>query len=210
MKILNWQRNGYEVKGIGIHVIPGIGKTTIMSNLNGHDQVAKMFDIVFWLKVSEGKGNNSIKKLRAVIARRLDLTKKTRNPDEVAQSISAVLERMRYLILLDDVKETLELREIEISGSNNDSKIVLATRNRLICSGMKLDKETKLEHLTTDEAWVIFQDVENKDLIQGPKILPTAHKLCEECYGLPLLIAKVAPTFKLKSDPILWEGVLDN
>ncbi|KAH7836199.1 hypothetical protein Vadar_033625 [Vaccinium darrowii] len=105
MKILNWLRNGYKVKGIGIHGIPRIGKTTIISNLNDHNQFAKMFVIVIWFKVLEGNGNNSIKKLQQAIARRLDLTKKTRNPGEVAQSISAVLERMRYLRLLDDVNK---------------------------------------------------------------------------------------------------------
>ncbi|KAI8026773.1 Disease resistance protein RPS2 [Camellia lanceoleosa] len=44
---------GNKVKGIRIHGPLGIGKTTIMLNLNNHEQPAKMFDIVIWLKVSK-------------------------------------------------------------------------------------------------------------------------------------------------------------
>ncbi|KAH7856521.1 hypothetical protein Vadar_002436 [Vaccinium darrowii] len=212
-KILDWLMNGYDVKGIGIHGIPGIGKTTIMSNLNDHNQVAKMFDVVIWLKVSkEGKENLCRENLQQDIVQRLKLKRGgTRNPDEVAQRISMVLERKRYLLLLDDVKQPLNLREIGIPNSNNGSKIVLTTRERPVCKWMNLDKEIKVEYLPIDEAWKMFQNVIGKNVLtEDPKILPIAHKVCEECCGLPLLIEKVAPTFKFKTTAIRWEGVLDD
>jgi len=41
------------VKRVGLWGIVGIGKTTIMQNMNNNADVAKMFDIVIWLTLSE-------------------------------------------------------------------------------------------------------------------------------------------------------------
>ncbi|KAF5951959.1 hypothetical protein HYC85_009903 [Camellia sinensis] len=62
---------GNKVKGIRIHGPLGIGKTTIMLNLNNHEQVVKMFDIVIWLKVSKvgSKENLSRKCLQQILCK---------------------------------------------------------------------------------------------------------------------------------------------
>ncbi|KAI8026255.1 putative disease resistance protein [Camellia lanceoleosa] len=46
-----------KVKGIAISGMMGTGKTAIMKNLNNHEEVAKRFDMVMWIKVSAGEGN---------------------------------------------------------------------------------------------------------------------------------------------------------
>jgi disease resistance protein RPS2 len=40
-----------NVKRIGIWGMAGIGKTTLMQNLNNNEVIAKMFDIVIWVIV---------------------------------------------------------------------------------------------------------------------------------------------------------------
>ncbi|GFY88594.1 hypothetical protein Acr_06g0005340 [Actinidia rufa] len=123
-KILNWLER-YKVKAIGIHGILGIGKTTIMLNLNNHDQVAKKFDIVIWLTISKegSKENLRREELQQAIMQRLKLKMEgASNADEVAQRISVELKDKKYLLLLDDVKEKLDLHEIGIPDCNNGSK----------------------------------------------------------------------------------------
>ncbi|KAI8028285.1 Disease resistance protein RPS2 [Camellia lanceoleosa] len=108
---------GNMVKGIRIRGPLGIGKTTIMLNLNNHEQVAKMFDIVIWLKVSKegSKENLSRKYLQQDIVQRLQLKMgDTSNADEVAQRILMKLKDKNYLLLLDDVKDDINLYEIGI------------------------------------------------------------------------------------------------
>ncbi|XP_028052787.1 probable disease resistance protein At1g58602 [Camellia sinensis] len=80
-QVLGLLRND-KVKGIQIHGTVGIGKTTIMLNLNNHDEVAKMFDIVIWVKVStEGsKENLSREHLQQAILRTLKLNIKVSRP----------------------------------------------------------------------------------------------------------------------------------
>ncbi|KAG5525742.1 hypothetical protein RHGRI_032133 [Rhododendron griersonianum] len=211
-KILDWLKR-YEVNVIGIHGTVGIGKTTVMLNLNNHDQVAKMFDLVIWLTISKEGGNENLKRkhLQRTIAQRLKLTMaRTSNVTEVAQRIFTELEGKKFLLLLDDVKEYLNLNEIGIPFSNNGSKIVLTTRLREVCNSM-VDKAVKLAYLSPDEAWKMFQNVlGSKKLIEDLRIGPLAWRVCRECCGLPLLIEKVANTFKLKNTESLWSDGLDS
>ncbi|KAG5525747.1 hypothetical protein RHGRI_032137 [Rhododendron griersonianum] len=212
-KILGWLKR-YKVKGIGIYGTVGIGKTTVMLNLNNHDQVATMFDIVIWLTVSKEESKENLKRehLLCTIAQRLKLTMAgTSNTDEVAQRIRTELKGKKYLLLLDDVKECLSLNEIGIPVSNNGSKIVLTTRMRHVCNNEMVDKAIKVAYLSPDESWKMFQDVlGSKKLIEDLIIGPLAWQVCRECSGLPLLIEKVANTFKLKNTENLWSEGLNS
>ncbi|KAL7235683.1 hypothetical protein ACSBR1_019053 [Camellia fascicularis] len=116
-----------------------------MLDLNNHEQVAKMFDIVIWLKVSKegSKENLSRKCLQQDIVQRLQLKMGDKsNVDEVAQRILTELKDKNYLLLLDDVKDDINLSEIGIPYSHNRSKIVLTTRLHHVCSSM-VKKEIK-------------------------------------------------------------------
>ena len=42
-----------QIRRIGIWGTLGTGKTTVMQNLNDHQDIAKMFDIVIWVTVSK-------------------------------------------------------------------------------------------------------------------------------------------------------------
>ncbi|KAE9446797.1 hypothetical protein C3L33_21303, partial [Rhododendron williamsianum] len=212
-KILHWLRR-YKVKGIGIHGIVGIGKTTILLNLNNHEQVAKMFDIVIWLTVSKegSKENQTRGHLQQAVAQRLKLTMAgTSDADEIAQRIFTELEGIKYLLLLDDVKEYLNLNEIWIPFHNNGNKIVLTTRLRHVCNNKMVDKAIKVEYLSRGESWKMFQDVlGSKKLIKDERIGPLAYQVCIECSGLALLIEKVANTFKLKTTESIWSDGLNS
>ncbi|GMP39489.1 hypothetical protein CsSME_00010303 [Camellia sinensis var. sinensis] len=191
-----------NVKGIRIHETVGIGKTTIMLNLNNHEQVAKKFDIVIWLTVSKegSKKNLSREHLQQAIVQRMEIKMAgASNADKVARRIFKELKGKKYLLLLDDVKEDLNLNEIGIPESNNGCKIVLTTRLRPVCSSM-VDRVIKVTYLSLDEAWMMLQDVlGSPKIIANQKIRKLAWRVCKECSGLPLLIEKVANTFRLKN-----------
>ncbi|KAH7834044.1 hypothetical protein Vadar_012171 [Vaccinium darrowii] len=212
-KILDWLKI-HKVKGIGIHGTVGVGKTTILLNLNNHDEVAKMFDIVIWLKVSKEGSKENLRRedLQQDIVQRLKLTTVgTSNADEVAQRIAMELKGKKYLLLLDDVKSYPNLDEIGIPLSSNGSKIVLTTRLRDVCKDKMVDKAIKVAYLSPDEAWTMFQDVlGSKKLIEDAKIGHVALQVCTECGGIPLLIEKVANIFKMKNTESLWSVGLNS
>ncbi|KAH7835215.1 hypothetical protein Vadar_023970 [Vaccinium darrowii] len=203
-----------KVKVIGIHGTVGIGKTTVMLNLNNHDRVAQMFDIVIWLPVSKegSKENLGREHLQLSIAQRLKLTiAGTSNANDVAVRIATELKRKKYLLLLDDVKTYPDFDEIGIPLSNNGSKVVLTTRLSHVSRNKMVNKVIKVAYLLEHEAWTMFRDVLGREeLIKDVKIGPVAWQVCRECRGVPLLIEKVANTFRLKHDESLWSDGLNS
>jgi disease resistance protein RPS2 len=133
-----------------------------------------------------------------------DITK----PDEIAERIRTELEGQKYLLLLDEVWEVFDLREIGISCDQNDSKVVLATRYPHICDRMETDVEVQVQRLSGDDAYEMFKEklVQNVNL---SGIEPIAKKVAEECSCLPFLIEKIASAFKRKKEDFdLWSAGL--
>ncbi|KAG5525751.1 hypothetical protein RHGRI_032141 [Rhododendron griersonianum] len=202
-----------KAKKIGILGTVGIGKTTMMHSLNNHEKVTKTFEIVIWLDVSQegSRENLSREDLLQDILRRLKLNiRGSYNADEIAQRILMELQGKKFLLLLDDVKECFNLKDIGIPESNNGCKIVLTTRLRRVCRSM-VDQKIKVTYLSEDEAWKMFQDVlKSPELLEDPNIRKLARKVCKECSGVPLLIKKVASTFRSKDSLRHWSDGLNS
>ncbi|GKV52408.1 hypothetical protein SLEP1_g58992 [Rubroshorea leprosula] len=146
--------------------------------------------------------------LQLEIARRLKLNLQDKGPlDRVAESISEELKDKKYLLLLDDVMDFIDLQAIGIPGNNNGSKVVLTTEFRHICHSIA-DKMVKVNPLSSDEAWLMFQQIVT-DKIDLPDVEPVAQQVAEECDGLPLLVNIVANSFKLKNSVDEWRNGLE-
>ncbi|KAB8340726.1 hypothetical protein FH972_022289 [Carpinus fangiana] len=194
-----------NIRRIGLWGMPGIGKTNIMKSLNDNKDIAKMFDIVICVKVSK---NWSLKMLHDAITQRLKLSVEgITSPDEIAWRISKELECKRYLLLLDEVWDILNLHEIGIPDNENDSKVVLATRYRDICFDMETDEQIKLKCLSEAEAYKMFKEKVGRNM-NLPGIEPIAKLVASECAGLPLLIDRVARAFRKKDNFELWSAGL--
>ncbi|KAK6276070.1 hypothetical protein POUND7_005779 [Theobroma cacao] len=204
-QVLELLRND-KLKGIGICGTLGVGKTTIMQNLNNHDEVSKMFDIVIWENVSSERTEE---KLQEDIARRLKLKMEgVVHPEDVARTISEELNNKKYLLLLDDVMDSVDLEDIGIPDNKNGSKVVLTTEFRHVCSSMA-DRLIEVHPLSSNEAWKMFQQMVS-DVVDLPDIEPVAQLVAKECARLPLLIKTVAGAFKLKDSVPEWrKGLKD-
>ncbi|KAK2988433.1 hypothetical protein RJ640_000942 [Escallonia rubra] len=202
-----------NITGIRILGPVGIGKTTVMQHLNDNEQVAKMFQIIIWVKVStEGsKENLSTEHLQQTIVRRLKLDMGGINRvEDVAERIKVELEGKRYLLLLDDVKGNLVLSRIGIPQNIDCSKIVLTTRLGHICSLM-VDQNVKVGKLSHYEAWNMFQNVLNcPNLSDNPNIKRLMHLVVKWCDGLPLMIRMTASAFKQRDTEERWSDGYKN
>ena len=95
-KVLELVRNS-KIKAIGVHGLKGVGKTAIVQNLNNHDEVANLFDIVIFLGVSDD--DESCLELQQKIARRLKVdTKGMDDSNDVARKIYEELKNKKYLL----------------------------------------------------------------------------------------------------------------
>uniref|UniRef100_A0A5B7A169 Putative NB-ARC domain-containing disease resistance protein isoform 1 n=1 Tax=Davidia involucrata TaxID=16924 RepID=A0A5B7A169_DAVIN len=211
-KIVNWLKDD-NVEAIGIHGKLGIGKTAIMRNLNNHE-VAEIFDIVIWLQVSIEERNKNVSRehLQQAIMERLNI-EGTNNADQNANRISKELEDKKYLLLLDDVSEELDLSQLGIPVPDNENgcKIVLTARLGLVVRMMGVSQIIEVTSLSEDESWKMFIDV-----LRCPKLINDSQKgrlavrICKECGGHPFLIEKVAKTFRVKNGDCHWAAGLDS
>ncbi|KAK6283202.1 hypothetical protein POUND7_017027 [Theobroma cacao] len=193
-----------KLKGIGIFGTVGVGKTAIMKNLNNHEEVAKMFDIVIWVNVSREMNEE---KLQLKIAQRLKLKMESDTcSGDLARIISEHIKDKKYLLLLDEVMDSIDLQQIGIPDNGNGSKVVLTTEFRHVCSSMT-ERMVKVDRLSPDEAWRMFQQTA-AEKIDLPDVEPVARLVAEECDRLPLVIRTVASSFKLKESDSEWRNGL--
>ena len=145
-----------KIRRIGIWGAVGIGKTAIMQNLNDNEEIAKMFNIIIWVTVSN---NPSIGKLKEAILRRLKLSVEgTSTTEENAQRIYEELKGKKCLIRLDEVGQKINLHEIMgLRSLQKDIKVVLASRYHCNCYDMEADELIKVETLFDDDAWNMFE-----------------------------------------------------
>lgn len=191
-----------KMRRIGIWGAVGIGKTAIMQYLNDNEGIAKMFEIIIWITMPNNPSN---RKLQKAIIQRLNLSVEGISSIEgKAQTISDNLEGKKCLILLDEVRHKIDLQKIMRFKNLKDSKVVLASRSRGICYDMRADEVIEVKNLSFDDAWNMFQEIVG-DAVSSSKIKNIAEQVVQECGGFPLLIDKVARTFKsYEENVVLW------
>uniref|UniRef100_A0A2C9V5F6 NB-ARC domain-containing protein n=2 Tax=Manihot esculenta TaxID=3983 RepID=A0A2C9V5F6_MANES len=198
------------VTRIGLWGRVGVGKTTIMQNLNDSEEISKLFDIVFYVNLAdEGNEEKLQERVQHQIAQKLQLNSLQDRTDTktIASRVSEKLESMRFLLLLDDVWGPFDLDDCGISENGRDSKIVIASRHRGHCREMGVDHLIRVSRLSNDEAWNLFQERLGRTLNSEFKALGL--QVIEECDNLPLLIDKVARAFRRKDNILLWEAGLN-
>ncbi|KAM7478337.1 hypothetical protein LguiA_026550 [Lonicera macranthoides] len=200
-----------RVKGIRVHGMFGVGKTVIMRNLNNHyistvnhGDVTGTFDLVIWVKVSDNSKNLSIGEMQKDIAKRLNLNMEDRG--DPASRIREELKDKKYLLLLDDVNEDLDLEKIGIRPPSDysGSKIVLTTRKSRVCNSI-VNKSVEVKRLSNQEAQAMFRKV-----LGESRTWPVVQQVFEYCSRLPFLIQTIGSAFQNKVTEDSWAIGLSN
>ena len=120
---------GEDFRKIGVYGMGGIGKTTVMKQINNCLlKETDKFDNVIWVIVSKA---SNVFELQNDIARNLDLDlSKYEDVTLRAGKLNIALEnRKRYVLILDDMCETFPLEDIGIPEPTlaNGCKLMLTT-----------------------------------------------------------------------------------
>ncbi|XP_075655382.1 disease resistance protein At4g27190-like isoform X2 [Castanea sativa] len=195
---------------IGIWGLGGIGKTTLVKNLNNELKTASTqpFGIVIWATVSK---NLDIKNVQIQIAQRLNLKlKMVDNMQRMANQLYQRLEKEeRFLLILDDVWEKIDLNILGVPQPevHKGCKILLTSRRMEVCRSMMTDIEVKMEVLNDEEAWQLFSQNAG-DVAHLKDIKPYAEAIARECCGLPLAIIILGAAMRRKTKIELWDHAL--
>ncbi|KAH6779107.1 hypothetical protein C2S52_010344 [Perilla frutescens var. hirtella] len=200
-----------NVGTVGLYGMGGVGKTTLLKCINnGFLSLDHDFDVVIWAVVSR---DCVIEKIQQAIGVRLGLSwDETQFQELRALRIYSIMRRKKFLLLLDDIWEELDLVKIGIPVPNkeNGSKVVFTTRSMEVCSDMDADCKLKVEFLDEKESWELFQQkVGAAEMLNSPLITPHAKTIVRKCGGLPLALVTMGQAMANKKSEEEWRYAIE-
>ncbi|GLT52112.1 hypothetical protein SLA2020_254720 [Shorea laevis] len=207
---------------IGVHGMPGMGKTMLAKEIKRKAEQDKLFDVVVMTLVSR---NADLRNVQVEIAHGLglDLLPYGTRPQDAAERIKGKLKKMKkVLIILDDSWEPgIDLAELRIplrneskttEGSSSreeyaECKILLTSRDSNVLSDLMGSQQNfSLHQLEFEEAWESLKRIVG-DRAERDDIHSAAIEIVRECGGLPLAITTMAKALKNKH-PYEWEDAV--
>ncbi|TYH74835.1 hypothetical protein ES332_D05G430800v1 [Gossypium tomentosum] len=189
--------NAKGVNMIGLHGMPGVGKTTLAKEVGKHAREQKSFDKVVMFTMSQ---NPNIRTIQDKVAEMFGLNFHTNTEEGRAEELFRSMQRVNeILVIVDDLWEEFKMETIGIpfGDEHEGCKILLTTRRQQVCTKMNC-KEIQLGILSEDEAWVLFRDKAGLE-DDCSTLNDVAKEVAAQCKGLPLAIVVVAKALKGES-----------
>ncbi|KAM7255562.1 hypothetical protein ACFE04_008460 [Oxalis oulophora] len=197
---------------VGLHGMGGVGKTTVMKQINNKFSIAaNKFDFVFWVLVSKDLNAEHIQEEVWKKIGFLDLSWKNQSCENKAIDIFRILTQKRFVLFLDDIWERIDLLKIGIPYPTlkNGCKVVFSTRSEEVCYKMKAAMIIKVECLVWEKAWELFRKkVGEETLCVHPDIPELAKTVAKECGGLPLALITTGHAMAGKKTPQEWKHAI--
>ncbi|MCD7473067.1 hypothetical protein HAX54_014652 [Datura stramonium] len=199
---------------ISIVGMAGLGKTTLANKLFLDQLVVSHFDVRAQCCVSQVYTRKDLLltilrdvKKDAVISDKLP-------ENELADKLRKLLLVKRYLILIDDVWETIAWDDLKpcFYDANNRSRIILTTQLGDVASHAKLISDPYLRRLfTPDESWMLLMNKVFHKKSCPPVLEDVGKKIAQKCGGLPLSVVLVAGILKtMEKEKHCWEQFSTN
>ncbi|KAH1055164.1 hypothetical protein J1N35_033229 [Gossypium stocksii] len=198
---------------IGLYGLGGVGKTTLLTQINNKFSTTRNdFDVVIWALVSK---DYDVGKIQDRIGGNLgfsDDSWRNKSVEEKALDIYGVLRNKKFVALLDDLWERVDLNQVGIPkpSQTNGSKLIFTTRSLEVCGEMGARKNIKVECLEPEKAWELFQDkVGDETLNSHPDIPTLAKQVAERCGGLPIALITIGRAMACKTTLGEWNYAIE-
>ncbi|XP_058010138.1 probable disease resistance protein At5g63020 [Hevea brasiliensis] len=174
---------------------------------NRYATISNNFDVVIWAVASK---DLKLEKIQEQIWEKIGISDekwKKKSFREKADDISYVLSRKKFVLLLDDIWQRVDLEEIGVPfpTRQNRCKIVFTTLSYKVGSQMKSKKMIEVKPLDWEEAWALFQKkVGDIDL----DIFPLAQDVAKECRGLPIALITIGRAMASRITREEWKHAL--
>ncbi|KAK4414608.1 Disease resistance protein [Sesamum alatum] len=201
-----------DVSRIGIWGMGGVGKTTLVKNINNKLGGLDSFNIVMWITVSNRyqETESELINVQNLIAKRLKLELPKESMETRTSKLHArLMMEKTFLLILDDVWNPIDLDRLGIPEPqvHRGGKVILTTRFSNVCSHMA-DVTLKILVLNEDEAWSLFCKSAG-EVATWKEIEPLAKAITNECGGLPLATNVVGASLKGKRMVEVWKDALN-
>ncbi|MBA0771337.1 hypothetical protein Gotri_019812, partial [Gossypium trilobum] len=163
-----------NVNIIGVHGMPGIGKTTLVKEVVRQVKEDKLFDSVVMAVVTY---TPDVQKIQDQIADMLGLKFEEQSMSGRASRLCQRLKKeKKILVVLDDIWAKLDLMEVGIPLGDKDQvcTILLTSRDRnVLRKDMDAKESFPLGVLTHEEAWNFFKNIA-RDGVESHDLPPIA------------------------------------
>ncbi|XP_061962914.1 disease resistance protein RPM1-like [Populus nigra] len=219
-KLVGWLvygRSGREV--VSLAGMGGLGKTTLAKQVYDDAEVKKHFSVHAWITVSrsykmEELLKDILQQLFAADRKPVPKNLESQNSSQLKSIIKEVLQKRRYLIVLDDVWHVNEWDAVKYALPTNNcgSRVMLTTRNADLAFTSRIESEGKvynLEPLLPEESWTLFC----RKTFRGNSCPHHLEDICKnilrKCEGLPLAIVAISGVLAAKDKRRIdeWEMV---
>lgn len=201
-----------EVGIIGLYGMGGVGKTTLLTQVNNKFlNESTGFEFVIWVVASK---DLKLDKVQGEIGEKIGFSDdrwKNKSIDQKAIDIFRVLSRKKFVLLLDDIWERIELIKLGIPHPTreNRSKVIFTTRSEEVCGRMEADKKIKVECLGWEDAWNLFRRKVGEEALNMHWEIPKlAETVAKECGGLPLALITIGRAMACKKTPQEWQHAI--
>ncbi|MED6126172.1 hypothetical protein PIB30_075761 [Stylosanthes scabra] len=198
-----------QVFMIGIHGMGGVGKTCLATHMETQIKRKGRFKHVIWVMVSR---EYSIPKLQQDIAESIGVKLGGDERTRAAHLSSALSEKGKWLLILDDVWKFIDLQKVGIPHSRiNGSKSILTSRLKHVYRQMDcalLMFKSSLNVKVWSYFFLRLGEYKTPATIP-PNILKIAESIAGRCDGLPLAISVMARTMKGIHDIHQWRHALN-
>ncbi|KAG2277674.1 hypothetical protein Bca52824_060229 [Brassica carinata] len=149
-----------EVGIMGLHGMGGVGKTTLLKQLNNKFSDERYgFEFVIWVVVSK---ELEIDKIIDEIAEKVRLGGEEWKQKEKRQKADVLynfLRKRRFVLFLDDLWEKVDLAEIgiPIPTTQNRCKVAFTTRSQEVCARMGVENPMEIKCLGENDAFGFFK-----------------------------------------------------
>ncbi|XP_024035971.1 probable disease resistance protein At5g63020 isoform X2 [Citrus clementina] len=199
---------------IGLYGMGGVGKTTLLTHINNKFlESPTNFDCVIWVVVSK---DLRLEKIQEDIGKKIGLfdgSWKNKSVEEKAVDILRRLGEKRFVLLLDDIWERVDLTEVGVplpSPQNTTSKVVFTTRFIDVCGSMESHRKFKVACLSEEDAWELFREKVGQETLESDhEIVELAQTVAKECDGLPLALITIGRAMAYRKKAEQWRRAIE-
>ncbi|KAL5757497.1 hypothetical protein ACOSP7_020108 [Xanthoceras sorbifolium] len=197
-----------QVKIIGLYGKGGVGKTTLLTQINNKFLNFSDDSVVIWVTVSK---DVQLEKIQETIGKKIGLVDgwNSKKLQEKAVDIYRVLSKRKFVLLLDDIWQRVNLVDdigIPPPSTEIDFKVVFTTRSKEVCRRMETHKTVEVECLTDEEAWTLFREKVGEETLNSHPYIPLlAKEMARECGGLPLALITIGRAMAGRNQRQEWE-----
>ncbi|ESR40600.1 hypothetical protein CICLE_v10024842mg [Citrus x clementina] len=199
---------------IGLYGMGGVGKTTLLTHINNKFlESPTNFDCAIWVVVSK---DLRLEKIQEDIGKKIGLVGdswKSKSVEEKAVDIFRSLREKRFVLLLDDIWERVDLTKVGIplpGPKNTTSKVVFTTRFIDVCGSMEVDRKFQVACLSEKDAWELFREKVGEETLQSHHdIDELAQIVVKECGGLPLALITIGRAMAYRKKAEQWRRAIE-